>query len=84
MLELVVTRRASKDLQSLPAGDRVRVERRVEAYVAEPDAPHHDVRPLVGTVALFRLRAGDWRVIFERDLDTMTVLRVHHRREAYR
>jgi mRNA-degrading endonuclease RelE of RelBE toxin-antitoxin system len=47
-------------------------------------AAGHDVVHLVGARALFRLRVGDWRVIFRRDGDTMMILRVLHRREAYR
>lgn len=32
----------------------------------------------------YRLRVGDWRVRFEQYKETMRVLRVRHRREAYR
>jgi mRNA interferase RelE/StbE len=32
----------------------------------------------------YRLRVGDYRVRFELDGETMRVLRVRHRREAYR
>jgi mRNA-degrading endonuclease RelE of RelBE toxin-antitoxin system len=32
----------------------------------------------------FRLRVGDYRVRFHRQLDTVRVLLVRHRREAYR
>jgi len=32
----------------------------------------------------FRLRVGDWRVRFAQDAGTIRILRVRHRREAYR
>lgn len=83
-LEIVTTRDAGKDLSKLPKLDRERVERRVEAYASAPDAPGHDVIPLVGAPGLFRLRVGDWRVIFELTAAGMRILAVKHRREAYR
>ena len=57
---------------------------RIAAYGADPQGPGHDVLHLVGTQSLFRLRVGDWRVIFKRESQTMLVIRVLHRREAYR
>jgi len=32
----------------------------------------------------YRLRAGDWRVRFQLDAETVRVLRVRNRKEAYR
>jgi mRNA interferase RelE/StbE len=81
---VVVTRRAVKDLLRLPIADSERAVRRIDAYAEAPSARHHDVVPLLGTRGMFRLRVGDWRVIFELHEDTMTIVRVHHRREAYR
>ena len=44
-----------------------------------------DVRPLHGDLAgSFRLRLGDYRVMFELQGDTMCIFGVRHRREAYR
>ncbi|MGO9011875.1 MAG: type II toxin-antitoxin system RelE family toxin [Bryobacteraceae bacterium] len=44
-----------------------------------------DVKPLRGDLAgSFRLRIGDYRVMFELQGDTMRIFGVRHRREAYR
>jgi mRNA interferase RelE/StbE len=83
-VELVVKRSAQKDLLRLPRVDRERIEARVEAYLAEPAALFHDVKPVVGKPMTFRLRAGDWRVIFILEDDMMVVTRVAHRGEIYR
>jgi len=32
----------------------------------------------------YRLRVGDWRVRFSQDAEAIPILRVRHRREAYR
>jgi mRNA-degrading endonuclease RelE of RelBE toxin-antitoxin system len=82
--ELVILPRAQKDLARLPHSDRERIMTRIEAYAAAPRDQRHDVVPLVGTRFGFRLRAGDWRVIFAIVEGRMEVTRVMHRREAYR
>lgn len=83
-LHVVVTRAALKDLRSLPASDRTRVLERLAAYAQTPNSPGHDVIKLVGTDAGYRLRVGEWRVLFVLMVDTLDVLRVGHRREVYR
>jgi mRNA interferase RelE/StbE len=83
-LRLIVSRRASKDLLGLPRADKERVERRIETVAADPASRTHDIAKIVGADSLVRLRVGDWRVILGIGVDTIEVLRVRHRREAYR
>ncbi len=83
-LELVILPRAQKDLAGLPYADRERTKVRIEAYAVAPRDQRHDVVALVGTRSGYRLRAGDWRVIFAIVEGRMEVTRVMHRREAYR
>ena len=83
-LRFVYDPRAEKELRAVPAADRVRIARRVEAYAADPGAAHHDARRLTNFDPAWRLRIGDWRVLFDLEGDMMLVRRVLHRREAYR
>ncbi len=83
-LELVILPRALKDLAGLPHVDRDRIKARIEAYADSPDDRRHDVVPMVGTRGGFRLRAGDWRAIFVIADGRLEVVRILHRREAYR
>ncbi len=57
---------------------------RLDDYASEPRASRHDVVPMIGMRDIFRLRVGDWRVIFRVEGETMMVTRVAHRREVYR
>jgi len=84
MKRLIIDKVASKDLIGLPRRDRQRIEQRIEAYAADPASRAHDVVKIVGAESLLRLRVGDWRVILQLDENTVSVLRVRHRREAYR
>jgi mRNA-degrading endonuclease RelE of RelBE toxin-antitoxin system len=61
----------------------VRIREATHRYAETGDG---DVRRLTGyRPELFRLRVGDWRVLFRVDEDgVIEVARVLHRREAYR
>jgi mRNA interferase RelE/StbE len=43
-----------------------------------------DVKHLTDSTPEYRLRVGDYRVLFEIEGETIIVYRVRHRREAYR
>ncbi len=82
-MELRITASAEKQFAHLPAADQQRIRARLNAYAAAPEEAGHDVIMLVNRKGLMRLRVGDWRVIFEKR-EAITVLKVMHRREAYR
>ena len=42
-----------------------------------------DVKRLTGQSARFRLRVGDYRVLFTMEADTLKVYRIDHRSKAY-
>ena len=71
---------AEKDLHGL---DRTHVRRVLDAFERYVDTGVGDVKKLQDVNA-YRLRVGDYRVIFEVNGDSLVVLRIRHRREAYR
>jgi len=76
-------RSARKQLESLPDAIATRVLARIEALVRTPRP--NGCRKLVGSDNLWRIRIGDYRVIYSID-DTRQVVDVNavrHRREAY-
>lgn len=79
-MKLVWTADAIKDLDALDAVVRERVIRGVARYALTGQG---NAIPLKGR-SEWRLRVANWRVIFERGADTVTVLAVDHRRESYR
>jgi mRNA interferase RelE/StbE len=73
--------RARKDLKELGSENLRRVLEKIEALA---DNLAGDVKRLTDYTPEFRLRVGDYRVLFEIDGSTIIVYRVVHRREAYR
>jgi len=75
---------ALKQLQALSKKDRQRVLDRIDTLAKDPRPP--GVKRLKGGEGYLRLRVGDYRIVYEVRDDQLLVLviRVAHRREAYR
>lgn len=73
-----------KDFASLPKPFVSRVHERIQQLVDDP-FPHQTVK-LHGTERTYRLRVGDYRIVYEVDTDAslITIHAVRHRREVYR
>lgn len=74
---------ARRDLLALDATVARRILQALERLAT---TEHGDVKRVRGRSQRWRLRVGDWRVFFtyERNEGVLRVLRVRHRREAYR
>jgi mRNA interferase RelE/StbE len=73
-----------KDLRALPPSVVGRVFKKIEALQDEP-FPRQSTK-LAGAEHLYRIRSGDYRVIYgvDKDLKQVIVHYVRHRREVYR
>ena len=83
-MEVVLSKRASRDVAALSEADRAVVVAALRALSF--DSAASDVKKLQGVAKTYRLRVGRWRVIYERDATArrIDVLRVVDRKDAYR
>jgi mRNA interferase RelE/StbE len=83
--KILFTRSADKTLRKLPGEISQRIRRRLDNIAADPYAVHLDVTKLQNRPG-YRLRVGDWRVIYEIENDELIilVLRIGTRGEVYR
>ena len=79
-------RRALADLGALSSRDQRLARRIVAAIERYAEGDLGDVRKLTGSADEYRLRIGDWRVVFrlEDSGRLMAISRVLNRRDAYR
>jgi mRNA interferase RelE/StbE len=81
---IVFARSARKELEDLPQLLKTRIMNRIEKLSTNPRPA--SVRKLVGLEYLYRLRVGDYRVIYgvydEREL--VDIIHIRHRGDAYR
>jgi len=74
-------------IKTLSAMDRViakRIRAKILALAEDPKTPNNNVKKLSG-VEGYRLRVGDWRVIYtlKQQIVTIIVIKVGHRSEVY-
>ena len=82
--KISISSKAGKALDRLPKADQGRARQRIDA-LAENPRPQGSVK-LEGHGNLYRIRVGDYRVIYAIHDDVLVVLVIHvaHRRESYR
>lgn len=78
-------RRAVKSRRALPESRRRQIDRKIAAVAKDLRGRHAQVKALVGENG-YRLRVGDWRVLFLVDHPTrrLIVVDILKREEAYR
>ena len=82
--DLYIERRAERDLKKLETSIFTQIVRKIKELA---DNPHlQGSKKIAGSQNDWRLRIGVYRVLYEIDTKTKTVkiMRVKHRREAYR
>lgn len=77
------TKAAARQIRKLPRLTNVRILDTITAL--ETDPRPHGAKKLVGEATAWRIRVGDYRVIYDifDDTLTVTIVRAAHRREVY-
>ena len=85
MYEIEFSREARRRQKRLPRDLVDRIRAKLSQIAADPYAQHNNVTALTGST-YFRLRIGDWRVIYDVQDDRLIILviRIRPRGEAYR
>jgi mRNA interferase RelE/StbE len=82
VLKVVYSKSAANALKRMAANRSATIRTKVEQCATEPVAQSANVRKLKGEQG-YRLRVGDYRVIFEIEDDTLTVIAVGPRGGVY-
>lgn len=82
--EIEFTHRAFREFQALPQASQSRIATKVEGL--EQDPRPRGVEKLEGIKNAYRIRVGDYRVVYEVDdeRDLVRVVKVGHRGDVYR
>ena len=73
--------KAINDLKGMPKEDRKRIVAKMKILESNLDG---DVKRLTNYTPEYRLRVGNWRILFEVEEKKVIVYRIRHRKEAYK
>ena len=84
MFRIEYTKGARKDLGRLDQAIKDRIGAAIDALGLEPHPPGS--RKMVGSEALYRVRVGNYRVIYEiqNKILTVFIIKIGHRKDIYR
>ena len=83
MLEIIYRRAALRAFRRMEPATARRIQQRIGAVAADPTSRALGIVRLSNRPG-YRLRVGDWRVIFDMDDETLDVLAIETRGEAYK
>ena len=85
MFEVAYSADARRRLRRMPTNIARTIIAKIDALAADPAAPNNNVTALKGGAG-FRLRVGDWRVLYSvhPDMNLLRVAAIRPRGEAYR
>jgi mRNA interferase RelE/StbE len=81
--QISFSRSARKELEALESNIVIRIFERIEALAKEPRPK--GCRKIVGSRLLWRIRVGNYRVIYmvNDDKELIDIIAVRHRKDAY-
>ena len=86
-MEILYSAKASKQLMKISKSDKKSAKiilEKIEEYAIDTSG-HYDIKVLKGKHDSFkRLRAGDYRIIFDEDNNILHIYEIKHRQEAYK
>ena len=85
-MQIVFRRAAERAFSRLPAGRRRQIISRIERLAGGSANLNLDIKPLAGGSGVFRLRVGDYRVLYSIDeaADTLTIELIRGRGDVYK
>lgn len=82
MKKVSYSKQAIKVLSRMPANESIRIRSKIRQYGNDPPSQANNVKKLQGRDA-YRLRVGDWRVIFDENEVVIDVIKIGARGSVY-
>ncbi|MEK7140986.1 MAG: type II toxin-antitoxin system RelE/ParE family toxin [Patescibacteria group bacterium] len=80
-MKITILSRAEKELRKLPKFDQIAVAQKIRSL---PDAQIAGEEKLSGYSHVYRVRVGNYRIVYKRAGETIAIVLIRHRRDVYR
>ena len=81
-MKINVRKSAIKDLKQIPPKEKVKIHSKILELKEFPNIPN--VKKLTNFEPAYRLRVGDYRILFDQTGDRIEIGRVLHRKDSYK
>lgn len=82
MKKVIYSKAANKALRRMPVNEVRRITVKLDQYAQDPASQAGNVKKLQGRPG-YRLRVGDWRVIFDEDDNVIDIEKIASRGSVY-
>ena len=83
MKKIAYSKQAIKSLKRIPNNESTKIRIKIGQYASDPTSMANNVKRLQGS-DYYRLRIGDWRVIFDENDVVIEVIKIGARGDVYR
>jgi mRNA interferase RelE/StbE len=80
-MRITLTPRAEKDLRKLPKFDQIAVAQKIRLL---PQQNISGEEKLTGFPNIYRVRVGNYRIVYRKTTGAIDIVLIRHRREVYR
>lgn len=80
-MKIVLSPRAEKQLRYLPKIDQIAVGKKIR-FIKEAKVSGEE--KLKGFTNIFRIRVGDYRIVYKKTSREIYIVLIHHRKDVYR
>lgn len=80
-MKVSILPRAEKALRKLPAFDKVAIAQKIRALSGEIVTGEEK---LSGLKDIYRVRVGDYRIVYKKTAESIYIILIRHRRDVYR
>ena len=80
-MKIEIRKSATKDLKKISEPFKAQIKKAVWNLMEYPNVPN--IKKLVNHEPIYRLRVGNYRVLFDIKDDVIIVSKIKHRRESY-
>ena len=84
--KVLFAKSAHKEFKSCPNKTQDKIIEALQMVSTNPFSDLLQIKKLKGAPSLYRIRIGDWRIVYEirKDAQTIVVIKIGHRKDIYR